>query len=419
MASSLPQDERIYDSVESHSHSLKKEFLDLQASGKWSTRGYFSAQESDRIELLLFRFHNAHRQLNDIADRYHKAKAGSATEDQALALRTKANKLSQEQAKFLVTTFADDPVAINKLNQAFPRAEIPTNTYANLADALKPRALRKAKHVSQHVEGNVNNAAYVTQSKLFYRVSRLKGPAAHPLSFNKKQKEEIISLLEPGDIILTYTAGYASDVFIPGAFKHGITFVGTVPQRKEFELSADKIVMVGGAHEAKKLKKDLLTDETKAGRPANLIEAVAEGVKFSNLNFILDTHVNRLLVLRPQLSAADHARQLGRTFSYLGQEYDFRFDFADASRQVCTEVIYRALMGLNEIDFPLTKRGGHVTLSADDIVHYWLNEQPDSFEFILYAEESKLPPPHRANILTGPQGKKRVEKLMNELSPAK
>ena len=119
----------------------------------------------------------------------------------------------------------------------------------------------------------------------------------------------------------------------------------------------------------------------------------------------MDTHINRLLVLRPNLGDKNRAKQVSRTLSYLGQEYDFRFDFADASRQVCTEVIYRAISGLDGIEFPLTRRSSHVTLSADDLVNYWLHKNPDAFEFVLYASETPNSPTHRAEILTGTAGK--------------
>jgi hypothetical protein len=62
---------------------------------------------------------------------------------------------------------------------------------------------------------------------VFKDVSRLKSPTARLVRFSDEQKARVYGLLRPGDLILTYTAGYSSDVFIPGAFKHGITFVGT------------------------------------------------------------------------------------------------------------------------------------------------------------------------------------------------
>jgi hypothetical protein len=146
-----------------------------------------------------------------------------------------------------------------------------------------------------------------------------------------------------------------------------------------------------------------------------MIEAVAEGVIFNNLAYIMDTHINRLLVLRPQLTAAERVDFLSEVFSYLGEQYDFRFDFADSTSQVCTEVIYRAIDGKAEIDFELTVRAGHETLSADDIVLYFLNDKPAAFELVLYAEEDPDGSDHAALILTGKAGVDRLEDLMRSV----
>lgn len=412
MAKTLPEDARVLDSIDSHNAELRKSFVSLRASGEWRKSGYFSAVESDRMELLLFRFHNVHHHLNDIAERYEKIPKEVSDKEQVREVGERAHQIAHKQSRFLVDTFADDPVAISKINQAYPRSEIPRHTYDKLVDSLKAPLKREADIVKQKIDDDMDDASYKAQSVLFYRVSRLRLPSAYLIVFSDAQKRELLSALQPGDILLSYTAGYASDVFIPGAFKHGITFVGTVEQRKAAGLSPDDIILVGGSHERSQLTKDLRRSTTRDGRPANLIEAVAEGVKFSNLEHIMDTHVNRLLVLRPRLSSGDRAKQVSRLFSYHGQDYDFRFDFADASRQVCTEVIYRSLTGLNGLEFPLTRRGGHVTLSADDLVNYWLHQNPDAFEFVMYAEEAPLSPNHRARLYAGADGKRRVERLM-------
>ena len=141
---------------------------------------------------------------------------------------------------------------------------------------------------------------------------------------------------------------------------------------------------------------------------------MAEGVKFSDLDYILDTHINRLLILRPVLSRAERASFLAGVFAYLGDPYDFRFDFADASRQVCTEVIYRALQGKAGFTFELTSRGGNPTLSADDIVHYHLSDQPGQLDFVLLAEKDPEAEDQRARILEGEEGKRRLREMMGE-----
>jgi hypothetical protein len=119
------------------------------------------------------------------------------------------------------------------------------------------------------------------------------------------------------------------------------------------------------------------------GESADLIEAVAEGVKFSHLGTILDTHGNRFLVLRPRLGGPDRGDALANAFRFLGDGYDFRFDFEDASQQVCTEVVYRAYSGRGGIDFSLTERMGRATLSADDIVNVHLQPDSEVFDFVL------------------------------------
>ena len=99
-------------------------------------------------------------------------------------------------------------------------------------------------------------------------------------------------------------------------------------------------------------------------------------------------------------------------FSFLGNEYDFYFDFADVSKQVCTEMIYRGLNDKGGIVLPLTKRAGHLTLSADDIVQYYLELDVPRFDFILLAEEDPNSQDHSARVLTGQVGRRRLEELM-------
>jgi len=155
------------------------------------------------------------------------------------------------------------------------------------------------------------------------------------------------------------------------------------------------------------LQASSLPDRTQA----DMIEAVAEGVIFNDLEHIMDTHVNRMLVLRPRLSEAERAAFLVEVYSYLGDGYDFRFDFADASQQVCTEVIYRALNGKGSIDFALTARAGHETLSADDIANYHLDSE--AFDFVLLVETKPDSKNNEALVFVGPEGEQRIEALMN------
>jgi hypothetical protein len=119
--------------------------------------------------------------------------------------------------------------------------------------------------------------------------------------------------------------------------------------------------------------------------------------------------------LRPQIDDAERTAFLAGVFAYLGDPYDFEFDFADAQRQVCTEVIYRALNGKSGIDFSLTSRAGHPTLSADDVVLYHFAE-PGHFVVLAFAEEDPDGSEHAARIWTGDAAEQRLKQRMADPS---
>ena len=380
-----------------------------------------------------------------------------------------ATLLIASHTAFVVSRFADEPIAITHLNEAYFRSEIPFGSYnrmilnATAPDLLESVAETKksyAKEISDSQSAlailankdaeyasliaqipDWQNAAetrlqqvarsypshaqaeklaskdkkeqhktlYKMQSVLFKDVSRLKNPSVHVVAFSDVQKQEIFSLLEPGDLVLTYTAGYMSDVFIPGNFKHGITYTGTPDNRESMGLSVNAL-SPDERFNTQKLAENLKTSSLSNGKQADMIEAVAEGVIFNNLEHIMDTHVNRMLVLRPRLSDAERTAFLVEVYSYLGDGYDFRFDFADASQQVCTEVIYRALNGKGTIDFELTERAGHETLSADDIANYHLNSE--AFDFVLLVETDPDSKNNEALLFVGAEGGNHLEGLM-------
>ena len=470
----LDADVRTLSAVRPHLTALDDDFVVLRKQGDWVKRGYFSVAENDRMEQLLFRFLAAHAALWDISAAYQNMQTSfddPMLDTKAHVVFRQAGLLLASHSAFLVAAFADDPVAIAKMNEAFYRSEIPRDSYYALArdiTAKRLSRLQRAGALTAEALANPNsklarlaasnasyreliklnqtlqiaaetrmqaaldtkgasdpeairktdeffgNDLYAGRSMLFKDVSRLKNPTARLIRFSDQQKAQVYAQLRPGDLILTYTAGYMSDVFIPGAFKHGITYVGSPEQRAQAGLKAKGLPAV--APDARdQLAAHVVQASLDNGKPADMIEAVAEGVIFNNLAHIMDTHINRMLVLRPQLTAAERTDFLIEVFSYLGEKYDFRFDFADSTSQVCTEVIYRGIQGKGGITFDLTVRAGHETLSADDIALYYLNKHPGAFQFVLYAEEDPNGKDHAALILTGTDGIQRLKELMTDV----
>jgi hypothetical protein len=207
-----------------------------------------------------------------------------------------------------------------------------------------------------------------------------------------------------------------SNVFLPGKFKHGLTYIGTPEQRAAMGLTIAAIRDIPSGKRAK-LETDLSTGKLPSGYDADVVEAVAEGVIFNSLDYLLKHHVNRILVLRPCVSADERIQALGTVFLLLGGMYDFNFDFEDTSYQCCTEVIYRSYNKKGEIDFPLIQRMAVKTLAADDIIQYHLAAKTPKFDFIVFAEEDPASPIHMATVLTGTAGTTRLHALMADESP--
>jgi len=471
-ASSLVSNLHTLQTIAPHLNQLDTEFASLPRPGELG-RDYFNARETDEIEGLLFRFLAIQTTLWDMVDSYGGLDAvfpADELDTKAHVLAITATLLLASHTSFVVARFADQPVAIAQLNEAYFRSEIPFGSYdrmrvnvtapallesvtaskalyaremenpqsalATLANndteyasliaqipALQEAAETRLQQVSKYYPSHSNaewvarrdtekqhKSLYAIRSFLFKEVSRLKNPSAHVVVFSAAQKQEIFSLLQPGDLVLTYTAGYMSDIFIPGAFKHGITYIGTPEDRESMDLSAD-VLTPDERFDTQTLAVNLQGSSLPDGTRADMIEAVAEGVIFNDLEHIMDTHVNRMLVLRPRLSDAERAAFVVEVYSYLGDGYDFRFDFADASQQVCTEVIYRALNGKGSIDFALTARAGHETLSADDIANYHLDSE--AFDFVLLVETKPDSKNNEALVFVGPEGEQRIEALMN------
>ena len=281
---------------------------------------------------------------------------------------------------------------------------------------LFPETVNRLRHsaivtIAEKMSDKLGDNLYAIRGLLFSNVSDIKMPLTKSLKFSEEQKKNIHSMLKPGDIILTYTAGYMSNIFLPGAFKHGITYVGSSSQRKETGLIENPTGLITGIN-IEKLEKDFSTDTTESGFQADVIEAVAEGVIFNSLDLLLDTHINRMVVLRPKLSLYEQKEALTIVFALLGSEYDFKFDFNDGSYQCCTEVIYRELNSRGLFNFDLIKRMGTLTLSADDILEYYVKQEYKPFDIVLYARKDRLSRGNRAKIYTGDDGLKQLKKLM-------
>ena len=409
---------------------MYQEMGQIQQSATRHQTGHFSNKESDQIENLLFRYLVLRKSYWEIINKYrdYNSYSDNPTENaKALIIGYSSALMLYKYSGILITKNMGDDQVIDKLNEAYFRSDIsrgsfrevyhsltnlenldeldiahelittemdepgtplnllkmhPTygplitnleplhNTHVKLREEIlnhfvliTPGITNRLRHstIKKKVEkliGKAGGRFEALKAIVFTHVGHIKAPGIEPLIFSEDDKNQLLTLLQPGDIILTYSEGFMSNIFLPGIFKHGIVYTG---RRENWEKSDWAKIQI--------------TDHQKSliQLNHNIIEAIAEGVVSGSLEGILDTKINRLAVFRPSLSNQEIMGVMQTVHSYLGNQYDFSFDFNDAESQVCTEVIYRGYNEIGNIQFGLSKRAGTLNLSAEDVCNYAIN----------------------------------------------
>ena len=165
--------------------------------------------------------------------------------------------------------------------------------------------------------------------------------------------KSIEAFLRPGDVIVTRHAKALTNLFFPGTWPHAAFYVGTPSQRQAAGIMPDGDKLQRWTHNI------------------CVLESRKDGVRFRPLSETL--LVDAFVVLRPVLSAGNIKRAVERALLHEGKKYNFDFNFFNSDRVVCTELVYRAFDGLEDIEFTLTERAGRKTLSAEDLLDYALD----------------------------------------------
>ena len=443
---------------------------DMMKQQKETTRhetGYITNTENDRIENLLFRYLILRNSTWEIINKYRGYQTFSENPQdnmKAFVIGYSASLILYKYSGLLVTNYLNDDQMVDKLNEAYYRSKIPKETFNNVFSNLtNPQNLedldiaRELYMRELHVTGTPLNRLYndptyrvfldeldelhqihtklrktiFNQSRILSadlenrlrhseikkkvdgliettggllaairafvmtQVGDLKSPVYEPLSFSPAEKEQVVSQLKTGDIILTFSEGYLSNIFLPGVFTHSIIYVGSRDGWNAKDWDALNLTLA---------QRNMIRPED------DIIEALSEGVVSGTMDHTLDSKINRMVVFRPLLDAEEMKSAIKEAHAYLGNEYDFAFDINDASKQICTEIIYRAFNGRNNIRFDLVNWIGTMTLNADDIGKAALKSE--SIEFLMLIVEDNYRPGH-ARISRGNTGLEMIKELLN------
>ena len=231
----------------------------------------------------------------------------------------------------------------------------------DLESSLNPGKRSYIKRAWRYVSHKWRRRGVVTAKNILAAILEGFGRTAAEFyeSENKRVTDDILrsisDFLLPGDVIVTRHAKALTNLFIPGFWPHSALYIGTEAQRTAASIAIDPV------------------KEQLSANDICVLEARKDGVRLRPLSETLT--VDAFVVLRPRLGPDSVARAIERALLHEGKMYNFDFDFFNSDRVVCTEVIYRAYDGLDDLQFPLQERAGRKTLSAEDLLDFALDSE--------------------------------------------
>ena len=370
--------------------SLRDAATHLQSVFDTRERGYFSPSEDEQVEHLWVSYHGSRAALLEIVQ-VIRNEVGKASREQIgeFTLAYAATLILVDAARSLRSLFGKNDLVRRKLNEGFEDFRInagsfdeiqlsltdPSNALqiknANdfyeknhdyilacseedetlavvvkviekLRDAtdvgkrkyLKARVKELGRNTRDRVLlGNLNKAIYAILELGGRAVAHLSTSPEHVPALPNRIADQIQEVLQPGDVLVTRKEHAMSNYFLPGYWPHVSMYVGG----------------------------------------QQVVEALKDGVRVREMSSPFGN--DSVAVIRPVLDAEKIQQAIVRAQSHVGKPYDFDFDFTRADRLVCTEVVYRSYEGLGEMQFPLVRRAGRQTVSAEDLLKLALEEQ--------------------------------------------
>lgn len=399
-------------SVSSQFEELQRSVLAVKGLQGVLQRGYFTPSDDEWTQRLLVTYWQMRTALLELVNEIRARGARSSDEYASLFLPGYAGALVLlDAAMFLREQFHDQPLIRAKLNEAEPNFGIPAGVYEliqrswtrprhawELFDAA--RYFQNKKELWQTLRRDGDAAAMLdlieklskkhhaqwtdyakARVRCWFRTLRgilerdLLGTAlfqmqkaigtlaaerylklGHQPGLPREIRHQLNALLSPGDILLVRKEYALTNYFLPGYWPHTALYLGNVPRLTEAGLDRNPSI-------APRWSRFVDCSAPDEGR---VIEAMKDGVHIRSMDSPYRS--DSILVLRPNLSEEEIHLAIARALHHEGKEYDFSFDFTVSSRLVCTEVIYRAYDGVNDISFPLSMRAGRMTLAAAELV---------------------------------------------------
>lgn len=392
---------------------------ELADAGAAQQRGYFLPDEDERIRDVYARYLSVRESLMEVVETIQGLLEDPAGDDgngeaweerlKAFVVGFSAAAMLVRAASFMVDLAAGRSVVRKKLDEAEPRYGIPAKSFTAIYKSLgstrkmwrfhgamrfyemhrQDIALLADDPVTGDLVGVLEQEARFLQyrktdhirRKLHYRlhsikrrhvsgykkvmfqllrfsgrvISEMRQPFVKAPGQGKRVTRDVLAALKPllraGDVLITRHDDAMSNLFLPGFWPHAALFVGDAKERAGLGLPPRE------------------ADHQAVGE-CHFLEAKKDGVLLRPIEETL--YVDAFMVLRPKLGQGHRVEALSRALSHEGKLYDFMFDFRQADRLACTEVIYRSFHGIGEegqaVSFELKRHTGRPCISAEDLI---------------------------------------------------
>lgn len=416
----LPAAARTITNAADHLERMKAAAIALRdATPHAAKRDYYTPTEDEQIRHQVVSYAQWRAALFDIiyrlTDGLSDTDAKRANDPPRFVTAFAAAVLLVDAARFLRDTWDKDPLAVRKLNEPEPHFGIAPGLYGSVQKSLTDpehawmlyrtaafydKALPDLEHaasddpamrsllevIARYIErvrvgkrmylkarlkvrgrqanrqitgGPLLRAVYAIQESVSRMAAHVSVRPGHTPSLPQRVRDELASLLRPGDIFVVRKEHVITNYFLPGYWPHAAMYLGTPEDLRGLGLDNDEHVLTRWT----KIAPTGINDWPERRR---VLEAMADGVNIRPIDS--PYRADAIAVIRPQIDPADIARAISRGMFHEGKTYDFDFDFTRSDRLVCSEVVYRSFEGVGGITFELTRRAGRMTLAAQDLL---------------------------------------------------
>lgn len=199
------------------------------------------------------------------------------------------------------------------------------------------------------------------------------------MAMSESDVENVLKVLEPGDIILVRRALSMTSVIIPGYWTHAALYVGSKQQLNDFF----------GVDAALVLKR---MEELKLGDDSYVLEAIKKGVTASG--HVKGLKADSIIVFKPLVGEFDRLKAVEFALDNLEKEYDYGLDFLSEGSFICSELVYKAYSnektGEQKLGFIAKAKAGLIfTFTPQDLYESCVAKLGDKFEVGICLKHSK------------------------------